>query len=119
MNFLDKIYITLTNDPIYLIMACIILLIISLVFAKDLFERVLDGVLDNTTNIKDDYPVRAKTFVDKTSKGLDIAISKVKKRKKLLELIKKLITSEFIKKYLIKVMKKYPNDIPEDKNLLQ
>ena len=118
MDYLDRLIDSIINDPVYLILACIIVLIIALVFFKDMFERILDGIMDQTTDIKQPYPVRADVFTRKVADGLDRAISKVNKRKRLLEMIKKLVLSDFMKNYFIKVMKKYPNVI-EDQSLPQ
>lgn len=106
---LDKLVMYLENDPIYFIVAVIIICAASYIYAKTIFERVLDGIMDHLTDTSLPEDKRADQVIEIISSGMDTAISKVKKRKKLISFIKKILTSGSAKSYFIKVMKKYPN----------
>lgn len=108
--FIDNFLVSIEQDPIYLILIIIFLLILAFSFAKSLTERIIDGIADYLTDETKPTEERAQELINHISSGLDIAMSKVGKRKGFINFIKKVVTSDGTKKYLIKVMNKYSLD---------
>lgn len=107
--FIDNLLLQIQQDPIYFIIAIFLFMLLLATFAKSVFERIVDGIADYLTDETKSTEERAEEIVTKIAAGLDLAMDKVGKRKGLINFIKKVVLSQGTKKWLIKVMNKYPS----------
>lgn len=114
--FIDNLILSIQQDPIYVIVAIIVLVLGLLLVSKSLFERIVDGIADYITDETKPTEERVADFTFKISAGLDLAMDKVGKRKGVINFFKTIVNSDGTKRWLVKVMNKYPSVTNTEEN---